>query len=132
MRVDDQWIDISDYDGPWDETISDKALMDGYVNWGERLLIGLPKEWAVRLEDLIEHQNYVDQNAAEALEEASWPDAAHLPAPQVREILRDKLLLGSDNLRLGRLDQRNCPPCLPSAVNTTAVHNDMSNMDAVR
>ncbi|MEM5518953.1 hypothetical protein WNY37_18485 [Henriciella sp. AS95] len=60
VRQDGRWVDILDYEGPLTETITDKVLMDGYAHWGRRLLTGLPKELGARLENLIEHQDYIE------------------------------------------------------------------------
>ena len=35
------WVALDDYEGPWEEAISDGALRDGYLEWGDQLAVGL-------------------------------------------------------------------------------------------
>ena len=140
VRHDGQWIDATDFTGPWTETLSDAAILQGYANWGERLRTGLPTDLATRLEDLIEHQAYLDELEADALAEASWPQAACVRDDQTRNKLMEKLTFHAETSMDQELqdpqsdhaEMNNCPPCLPPSVNTAVGHRDPSNVDAGR
>jgi hypothetical protein len=60
VRNSGNWVALDAYDGLWSETFSDRALRDGYHNWGNRLAVGLDR-------DLFERAKHLHSHAVEAM-----------------------------------------------------------------